>query len=306
MSIKAIVWAFRQKCGTPAEKLVLLALADQANDTGECWPGHEYLAEKCDLTRETICRLLRSLEKQKKISSQRRKDRSGRDVGKSYILQFTPPGVMVTLPGVMVTLPGVINNHIRGDKKSHEGYQDVTSHIRCGTVIEPSVKQKPGDCYNFNPDRITSDTPLPPLLQAEWDKFVEIYPKPRGIIKGRDRAVRMFCKSAERARILRNAGHYSCSADAKSGFVMGLDEFVVGGYRDYDFGEQPLGQTSGARGQPGGDFSEQDRDRERATEFDAKAATGEISLRPRERLPFELQEEYERKLAEGKVPMVRV
>ena len=90
----------------------------------------------------------------------------------------------------------------------------------------------------FEPDRINSDTPLPPVVQAEWDKIQEIYPKPRGIIKGRDRAVRLLLKSSERARILRNATHYAASHPE---FVMNLDKFVETGYRDYDEPEQPSG-----------------------------------------------------------------
>lgn len=260
MSIKAISWAFKQKCGTPAEKLVLLALADYANDEGECWPGQEHIAEKTDLVRETVLRLLRSLEKQTLITSLRKKDKVGRDIGKGYFLQFRPPGVT--------------NNHIQCDNYAVEDGVDVTSYIRCGTVIEPSLKQEPGACDNFNPDRITSDTPLPPLLQAEWDRLIEIYPKPRGIVKGRDRAVRLFCRSAERARILRNAWHYSCSVDAKSGFVLGLDKFVAGGYRDYDFGEQPLGHPP-----PGPDLAwkkERDVDDARAEAEQAQGIKPEI------------------------------
>jgi hypothetical protein len=290
MSIKAIGWAFKQKCGTPAEKLVLLALADYANDEGECWPGQDHIAEKTDLVRETVLRLLRSLEKQSLIISLRKKDDAGRDLGKRYFLQFCPPGVT--------------NNHIPCDNYAAKDGVDVTSHIRCGTVIEPSMKQEPGACDNFKPDRITSDTPLPPVLQAEWDRITEVYPKPRGIIKGRDRAVRLFVKSAERARILRNAGHYSCSSDAKSGFVMGLDKFVEGGYRDYDFGEQPLGREAPAPDRAWA--KERERDEAAAAEFERAVKAGEIAATPRARLPHESEEEYARKVRDGTIQMVRV
>lgn len=155
---------------------------------------------------------------------------------------------------------------------------------------------------NFNPDRITSDTPLPPVLQAEWDLLIKTYPAPHGIVKGRDRAIRIFARSAERARILRNVGHYSCSTDAKNGYVMGLDKFVAEGYRDYDNGEQPLGQTA----MPDRTWKE-DRDRDTAAqrEFDEKVRSGIIAARPRDRLPFESVEDYERKRAAGTLPMVK-
>src|SRR3990170_5946037 len=115
MSVTAIAWAFRQKCKTPAEKLVLIALADLANDAGLCWPGQEYLAGKCDLSREAICRLLRSLEGQKTITSVRRKDTTGRDTGKQYILKISIPVCNPSPPGVIVDHTGVTNYHIGCD-----------------------------------------------------------------------------------------------------------------------------------------------------------------------------------------------
>lgn len=43
--------------------LVLLALADQANDEGLCWPSQEKLAPKARQSVSTLRRSLRSLEK---------------------------------------------------------------------------------------------------------------------------------------------------------------------------------------------------------------------------------------------------
>jgi hypothetical protein len=152
---------------------------------------------------------------------------------------------------------------------------------------------------NFNPDRITSDTTLPPVLQAEWDEFKKTYPKPH---RGMDRAVRIFAKSSERARILRNTGHYSCSASAMAGFVMGMDKFVSGAFRDYDNGEKPLGQSA-----PPDRTWKEERERDAAAqrEFEEKARLGLIAVRPRDRLPFEKEEDYERKRAAGILPLVR-
>jgi DNA-binding transcriptional ArsR family regulator len=42
-------------------RLVLLALADNANDAGRCWPGIEYLAGKCQVHRSTVMRQLEKL-----------------------------------------------------------------------------------------------------------------------------------------------------------------------------------------------------------------------------------------------------
>jgi hypothetical protein len=47
VSVRAITWAWEQPVRPPARKLVLVALADEADDTGACWPSQGRIAEKC-------------------------------------------------------------------------------------------------------------------------------------------------------------------------------------------------------------------------------------------------------------------
>ena len=47
---------------TPTEMLLLLALADRANDDNVCWPGQASLAKKCNTTDRTVRRTLKALE----------------------------------------------------------------------------------------------------------------------------------------------------------------------------------------------------------------------------------------------------
>lgn len=61
MSIKLMtqVWALpvHEKC-----KLVLLSLADQANDDGVCWPDIETIAARCSVSTKTVGRAISALE----------------------------------------------------------------------------------------------------------------------------------------------------------------------------------------------------------------------------------------------------
>ena len=63
MSIRVMtnVWQFSNAAGT--DLLVLLALADIADDDGECWPSVGYVARKCRIDTRTTQRRIRSLEK---------------------------------------------------------------------------------------------------------------------------------------------------------------------------------------------------------------------------------------------------
>lgn len=61
MSIKLMtaVWGINLP---DSEKLVLLALADNANDEGVCWPSIATIAEKCSKSERTIQRAISTLE----------------------------------------------------------------------------------------------------------------------------------------------------------------------------------------------------------------------------------------------------
>lgn len=48
--------------GNLAKKMVLLKLADQANDDGFCWPSYQTIAEACQVSRRTVIRHIKSLE----------------------------------------------------------------------------------------------------------------------------------------------------------------------------------------------------------------------------------------------------
>ena len=61
MSIKVSDWAWTVDGLDAGAKLVLLALADHADDTGLCWPSLERLAERTGRNRSTVQRSLRAL-----------------------------------------------------------------------------------------------------------------------------------------------------------------------------------------------------------------------------------------------------
>lgn len=62
MSIKALNWAWEQHTASSGQKLVLLALADHANDDGHCWPGMGRIAEKCGMSARQVSNHVSALE----------------------------------------------------------------------------------------------------------------------------------------------------------------------------------------------------------------------------------------------------
>ncbi len=61
MSAYQMSLAFRVKGISPGKKLVLLALADTADDQGRGLPSHKYIAKKADLSVHSVRAALREL-----------------------------------------------------------------------------------------------------------------------------------------------------------------------------------------------------------------------------------------------------
>jgi hypothetical protein len=62
MSFTAMSWASKQKTKTASQKLVLLMLANYADDTDKCWPSKKTLSEVCCMAKSAICSNILQLE----------------------------------------------------------------------------------------------------------------------------------------------------------------------------------------------------------------------------------------------------
>ena len=57
-----MAWAWERKCGSPSGKLILMSLADFANQDGECFPSVALLAKLTEQSASTVRRRLQELE----------------------------------------------------------------------------------------------------------------------------------------------------------------------------------------------------------------------------------------------------
>lgn len=62
MSMMLMVKAMNTKVGNPLRKLVLIKLADNANDHGECWPSHQHVADQCEISKTSVRNHIKKLE----------------------------------------------------------------------------------------------------------------------------------------------------------------------------------------------------------------------------------------------------
>lgn len=83
MSVSAINWAFEQDIKESGYKLVLLALADYANDDNVSYPSLTTLQKKCSSARSTISRGLKFLIEESYISKVDLSEYAGKKYNKS-------------------------------------------------------------------------------------------------------------------------------------------------------------------------------------------------------------------------------
>ena len=108
-----MTWAW-SKALPPTSKLVLMALADIADDLGVCWPSHPTLAAKCSLTDRTLRRVLSLLQAQKLVFIEPRFNTNGSRTSNRYRLAVdTPPdkfsgGMVIRGQGDGYRCPGAL------------------------------------------------------------------------------------------------------------------------------------------------------------------------------------------------------
>ena len=62
MSLKYMIRALECKVGSHMQKLVLIKLADNSNDNGECWPSLSSIADICEISKRSAINSVKALE----------------------------------------------------------------------------------------------------------------------------------------------------------------------------------------------------------------------------------------------------
>ena len=90
MSWQATAWAEKQKTGSSARKVLLLILANYADEHGVCWPSQETLKTGTELSEDTIQRQTKQLVKSGLVTVTRKPKKAGRWCGLLYTLNMKP------------------------------------------------------------------------------------------------------------------------------------------------------------------------------------------------------------------------
>ena len=165
MSFKSMVEAFEAKIGNPARKLVLLKLADQANDNGLCWPSYATIASACEVDRRTVIRHIKQLEKDGFLRVEKTYNK---DAGKNYSNRYhltIANGVKKSLvsedhhPSDKLSPPLVTKGHHPSVKLSPEPINEPIS-------IEPIIE-------SITDDVVSSDVvvSISPSFEDFWNRY---------------------------------------------------------------------------------------------------------------------------------------
>ena len=90
-----MVLAMKAKVGNPLRKLVLIKLADNASDTGECWPSYQHIADQCEMSKRSVMVHIKALSKAGFLRIEHREGKFHRNTSNLYHLTIGAGAAMV-------------------------------------------------------------------------------------------------------------------------------------------------------------------------------------------------------------------
>lgn len=135
------------KVGNPLRKLVLIKLADNANDQGECWPSVPYIAEQCEISERSVQNHIQKLVKNGLVRIEERKSDNGLNRSNVYHLRLNSAGANAAPYGESPAPSGANGTPVSGANAAPR-----TSHS-FEPVIDPSTPLTPqGETENILAD----------------------------------------------------------------------------------------------------------------------------------------------------------
>lgn len=206
MSVAATNWVWTQSKAEGADRLVLLALADFADETGKCFGSWGTMQRKTRLARSTIARCINRLEEAGELAEvEPAKTINGRNMATVWQLPVgrcqdetglnltlprsdsdITPGVNVTLPRSDSDTPTIVN--VKETEKNVKGATAPAtattspSHPSSSAVENPPQKPRPKKAKAVQEDLSALELPHGAGFRKWWMHFTEHRAAP---IKGR-------------------------------------------------------------------------------------------------------------------------
>ncbi|MGK3164712.1 helix-turn-helix domain-containing protein [Serratia marcescens] len=187
MSMEMMVRAMKIKVGNPLRKLVLLKLADNASDQGECWPSVPYIAEQCEISERSVQNHIQQLVKDGLVRIEKRLAENGLNRSNVYHITLSGSGAnpapygAATAPGGESPAPG--GGAAPAPRISHS-FESVNEPIDGGSAGADHPEQQQADRMDYQKILETYHAKLPEMpsvqiltdarkrtLRSFWKKF---------------------------------------------------------------------------------------------------------------------------------------
>ena len=256
-----MVKAMKVKVGNPLRKLVLLKLADNASDHGECWPSYQHIADQCEISKRSVMIHIDALCECGLVKKELRPGPKGNS-SNVYRLDFSSAGD--SLGGsANSSLPGAGDSpHSAGDSLGGSaGAAPRISHS-FEPVNESVIEPK----YNGSSDNDSENRSSKGNYSNEFEQAWQAYPKRAG---GNSKAAAWkawkarikdgVTTEAMLAGVNRYAGYVRATGSVGTQYVKQAATFFGPDRHFEEAWQAPSGPTNGrSGGLPVSGFSEQD------------------------------------------------
>ncbi|MFX0834536.1 helix-turn-helix domain-containing protein [Escherichia coli] len=119
-------------------KLVLLKLADNANDNGECYPSYHHIAKECEISKRTAMRAVDSLCEKGLLIKQPRYLIGGKEQTSNFYVIVLP-----SLHGSVTVTPGVVSQSHQGSDTESPGVVSQSHPNQSYITSKENIKDIP-------------------------------------------------------------------------------------------------------------------------------------------------------------------
>ncbi|HEF0022009.1 TPA: helix-turn-helix domain-containing protein [Citrobacter amalonaticus] len=190
MSMSLMVQAMKARVGNPLRKLVLIKLADNASDSGECWPAIATIAFECEISERSVQNHIKQLVLDGFVRVEERRGTNGVNRSNIYHLSFNNNGAN----------PAPYQNKASGEGENPAPYgaspapqganpageEGANAAPRTSQLLDPVIEPKDppksprGNTRSpkFDPSQVELPDWLPRVLWLEWVAYRKQIQKP--------------------------------------------------------------------------------------------------------------------------------
>lgn len=175
MSIKHTFKALHCKVGNAARKLVLIKLADNANDEGMCYPSRKTIAKLCEMSDRSVDKHLKALQEMGLITIKQRCCKERGKLSNVYYLHLENAEMIDLPPSENISPPPSEKNDKPLAKKTTDP-SEKSSHRTCQRTCQKEPVRKGEKNLKIEMVQINQKVNMPVLayenLQSEFGKLV--------------------------------------------------------------------------------------------------------------------------------------